>query len=115
MSRATRLTPLVWLLGLGACTSILGIDDLHEGRRPGSGGEATTGATSNSNAGESNVSGKANAAGTSNSAGGVNGNDAGAGPGGEGGTGQVVTPGGADQGGAPNPDGTTVRGHVIDF
>lgn len=117
MSRATHLTPLVWLLALGACTSILGIDDLHQGARPGSGGEAATGATSNSNAGESsagegNVGGKTNTAGTSNTVGGVN---PAAGVGGEGGSGEVGTPGGAPQGGAPNPDDTTVRGHVIDF
>lgn len=113
MSHRARLTSVLWLLGLGACTSILGIDDLHDGPRPSSGGETTSGATSNGDAGEDNagnVGGKASTAGTANNVGGVAAGDAGAA-----GAGEVVTPGGAGQGGAPDPGDPTVRGRVIDF
>jgi hypothetical protein len=108
--RATRLTPLVWLLGLGACTSILGIDDLHQGPRPGSGGDGATAGETNDTAGEGNTAGKTSIAGTANN---VGGQPAQGGAPGE--AGAVGNSGGAGpEGGAPN-SGSTVRGHVIDF
>ncbi|MEO6600020.1 MAG: hypothetical protein ABIQ16_09130, partial [Polyangiaceae bacterium] len=90
-----------------------GIEDLHEGHRPGGGGDGNTAgagndAGMNSTAGMNNTAGKNNTAG-STARGGASGSGnptAGSGnePGGEGG-----------EGGALNPGNSTVHGHVIDF
>jgi hypothetical protein len=104
------------VLALGACTSVLGIEDLHEGPRPGTGGDENTAADGN-DAGKSNTAGKSNAGGNTAiggstatggvlDTGGVGNPNAGAGD-------EPNAEGGA--GGAPNPGGSTVRGHVIDF
>ncbi|MES1188300.1 MAG: hypothetical protein ABUL60_31070 [Myxococcales bacterium] len=114
--RSRTVAPLVALLSLGACTSILGIEDLHEGPRPGSGGETTSAGKTSDNAGESNVGGKSTA-GSSNTAGGVPA-EAGAGAGGDSplaGATNGNLGGEAGQGGAPNTNSGTVHGHVIDF
>ncbi|HVY29145.1 MAG TPA: hypothetical protein VHB79_21450 [Polyangiaceae bacterium] len=113
-----RLAPLVWLVALGACNSIVGIEDLHEGPRPGTqneGGDGT-GAT-NSTGGKSNVAGDDNPGGTTPVTGGEPSSNAGTGNeglvGGQGGSGTESPIGGA--GGANNPVLSPVHGHVIDF
>lgn len=110
-----RLAPLLWLLSLGACTSILGIEDLHEGRRDGStgaeGGDGNTGATSSSG-GKSNVAGStSNDSGAPTSGGVPSENNAGAGNDTTTG-GQETAEGGA---GGAAPVLSPVHGHVIDF
>jgi len=115
VSHAFRLPHLFWLLGLGACTSVLGIDDLHDGPRPGSGGDENTAATgndagqSNATAGKTNNGGKTGNGGTLGESGAGNpmagtGNEPSGGTGAEGG-----------EGGALNPEDPTVRGHLIDI
>jgi hypothetical protein len=118
-----RLSPLVWLLALGACTSVLGIEDLHEEPRDGSAGD-TNGATAgnDSTGGKNTTGGKNNAGGSVNTDAGV-GNEPTGGTSGAGGTNPTAgsapiagaPDGGAGLGGAPNPDDPTVRGHLIDF
>lgn len=112
-----QLAPLVWLLSLGACTSILGIEDLHEGKRDGSpaeGGDGNTGATSS-------TGGKNTVAGSTNSEGGVpttptTGGEANAGTGNEGNTGGQPPVGEGGAGGdSTGPVLSPVHGHVIDF
>lgn len=117
--RSMRLSPLVWLLALGACTSVLGIEDLQEGPRPGSGGEPAMGGKGGG--------GRANG-GSSSPAGGAVDPAAGQGNVPSGGAGGAIGIGGAgnDAGGsgAPGdagaagqgiiPDDPTVRGHLID-
>lgn len=97
--KSARVASLLWLVGVGACTSVLGIEDLHDGPRPGSeanGGDGEGGSET------TNVKGGSKNGGSTNG-----GSDAGAGnvgPGGEGGT--TVTPVGGEagvggEGGAP--------------
>jgi hypothetical protein len=121
LRRSLRFSPVVWLLGLGACTSVLGIEDLHEGPRPGTaaaGGDANTSGSSNPTAGKSS-----NSAGSSNSNGG-NGAPNGGSNNPNGGSNQVNAgagnepSGGAAEGGtggAPEPVDGPVHGTVIDF
>jgi hypothetical protein len=117
MSRTFRLPQLLWLLGLGACTSVLGIEDLHEEDRPGSvseGGDEATAGTSDSGAGKSsNNGGKAGNGGSTNSMAGSP--TAGTGNGGNepsGGAAGTMSEGGA--GGAPEPVLGKVTGKVVD-
>lgn len=123
MSRAFRLPHLLCLLGLGACTSILGIEDLHEESRPG--GEENVAGNSNGDAGKTNGNGgKTNGnGGTSNPGGGMAepeagaGNDSSGGSGGninEGGSGGNVNEGGGGEGGAAEPVRGKVTGKVVD-
>jgi hypothetical protein len=120
-TRALRMSPLVWLLALGACTSVLGIEDLHEGPRDGE-----TGGSDNTTSGKTNSAGKNNNSGGSDDTGGTTGSGGKTGAGGKtsnnGGTGNVAADagmgnvaadGGAPEGGAPNPAGP-VHGKVID-
>ncbi len=74
MTRSLRWSPLAALIALGACTSVLGIEDLHEGPRPGVGGDENTAGTANTDAGKSNKGGAANntTGGASNTSGGAN-------------------------------------------
>jgi hypothetical protein len=112
LRRSLHFSPLVWLLGLGACTSVLGIEDLNEGPRPGAatGGDESSGGTSNPGAGKSNNGGSNNPnGGSSNPNGGSLNPGAGAGNEPSGGT----SDGGA--GGAPEPVDGPVHGTVIDF
>ncbi|HYJ09143.1 MAG TPA: hypothetical protein VEX18_09035, partial [Polyangiaceae bacterium] len=46
-----RLSPVVSVLTLGACASVLGIEDLSSGPAPGAGGSDGTGNTGNSSSG----------------------------------------------------------------
>ena len=116
-SRARRFYPVLGLLGLGACTSVLGIEDLHEEPRPGTGGDTGTAGTSNNDGGKNNAGGK-NGGGTTGNAGSAN-PDAGAGNGPMGGTAGTGTSGSmnndAGAAGAVDPGDPTVRGHVIDI
>jgi hypothetical protein len=99
---------LLALLSLGACTSVLGIEDLHEGSRPGAGGEDSTAGTK-ATGGKNGNGGSTNPNGGSPDPNGGTGNEPSGGVPGIGGTGQ------GGEGGAPSPSGPTVRGHVIDF
>jgi hypothetical protein len=114
VSRTFRLPHLVWLIGLGACTSVLGIEDLHEDARPGSsdGGDEATAGTSNPTAGKSGVGGKDGTGGTDGTAGSP---DAGAGNEPTGGTPSTAGMGNdAGAGGAPEPVLGNVTGKVVD-
>jgi hypothetical protein len=113
---AARLVPLSTLLALGACTSVLGIEDLHQEPRPGGGGSANGNAgTSTANAGSSD-GGKAGS--NSGSAqGGSNTPGAGTSAGGNNTGGSAA--GGVDAGGSggapPTPTAGPVHGTLIDF
>lgn len=118
--RSFRLPPVALLLGLGACTSVLGIEDLHEGERPGSGGENSTAGSNPSGGKNVNTGGKVG--GTSTDGGSPDPN-AGAGNEPSGGTtsggtssgGTTGTDGGAaGEGGAP-PVTSTVHGKLVDY
>ena len=110
--RATRLgwLPLLPVLALSACASVLGIEDINEDPELANGGSTTT--TTDAQGGNKNVggsqSGSANNGGTGNVAGdeamGGGLPVAGTTPVGEGG-----------MGGTPDPGDPTVRGTVIDF
>jgi hypothetical protein len=124
MSRSFRLPHLLCLFGLGACTSILGIEDLHEDARPGSsdGGDEATAGTSNNGAGKANnEGGKSGNGGTSNPQGGMAEPEAGAGndpsggsSGNTGGSSGNMSEGGGGEGGAPEPMRGKVTGKVVD-
>jgi hypothetical protein len=109
MSRTFRLPHVLWLLGLGACTSVLGIEDLHEGSRPGSaGGEDAT-------AGTTTTGGKQGTGGAIQPNGGSASSDAGAGNEPTGGTTSSAGVGNdAGAGGAVEPVRGTVEGKVVD-
>lgn len=120
-----RRLSMLCLLGLGACTSVLGIEDLHEGPRPGSGGIGATssGGTETTGGGSSGKSGTGtggNGTGGKISGGGTPSTTAGDGPAdaGNGPSGGTDTLGGmsneAGAGGAPEPAVGTVKGKVID-
>jgi len=128
LPRALGLSPLLWLLGVGACTSVLGIEDLHDGPRPGSdltGGDTGAGDTQSTGG----KSGASNSGGTNDnpggkSSGGTSGNAGalgnGAGSGNEPTGGANGNPGGAGAGndagaGGAGAPGSTVHGHVVDF
>lgn len=116
--RSLRYAALFALVGLGACTSVLGIEDLHDGPRPG--GEGATGATSN-NGGANNKAGNGNGganttAGTNGEGGDGAGNNGGTNNGGTGATSNTAgTTNEAGAGGEPpvNTD-PTVHGTLID-
>jgi hypothetical protein len=118
VNRTFRLPQLLWLLGLGACTSVLGIEDLHEDARPGSttdGGDEATAGSSNPTAGSSNpTAGKSGLGGKDGTGGTPDAGAAGNEP--SGGTPSTAGMGNdAGAGGAPAPGGPTVHGSVIDF
>jgi hypothetical protein len=109
-----RLSPVMSVAALAACTSVLGIEDLHEGPRPGEGGDDDTAGSS----GASSSGGKSNAGGASSSAGSKNGggtdsNGGSASPGGGGSASGGTSP----EAGAGTTDPTPgpVYGTVIDF
>lgn len=120
-----RYSSLLWLLGvgaaLGACTSVLGIEELHDGPRPGSAGDNASGGTSSTNGGKNSGGGADSTAGTdnnggTNTAGGTNPtggtNNGGTSNGGTN-TGGSANEGGA--GGEPVNTDPTVHGTLIDF
>jgi hypothetical protein len=116
--RALRYSSLVWLVGIGACTSVLGIEDLHDGPRPGSGGDGSgatdnTGGTSTT-AGKSNAGGKTNTGGSSNP-GGTDNSSAGIGNEPSGGDTGIAGIGNDAGAGGAGPASSAVHGHVIDF
>jgi hypothetical protein len=112
--RAPRVSLLLSLLAMGACTSVLGIEDLHEGPRPGSGGDSNSAGESTS--GNSSTAGKGNSGGSTGATGGApdptggGAPDPSAGSGGEAGGGQGD--GGSSGAGSGDP---TVHGTVIDI
>jgi len=121
--RELRLSPLALLLTLGACTSVLGIEELHQDPRSGSaGGASTSGGTASGGKDDDNRAGSA----TDPSAG-KSGSDRGgsaqggsqsqsAGRGGNGGSDTASagsSAGGA--GGTPEPASGPVHGTLIDF
>jgi hypothetical protein len=115
--RSLRYSSVACLVGVGACTSVLGIEDLHEGPRPDTGGDASTAGSSNPGAGKSNAGGgkdgtggSSDTGGSSNPNGGSVNPDAGVGNEPSGGT-----PGDGGAGGAPEPVEGPVHGTVIDF
>jgi hypothetical protein len=113
MSHAYRLSHLLWVLGLGACTSVLGIEDLHDGPRPGSaGGDGATAGSATTTAGKG---GKGGTGGSSSPEGGSPSNDAGANSEPTGGTTSDAGAGNeAGAGGAVEPVRGTVKGKVVD-
>lgn len=124
--RGTRgLFSLASLLGLAACSSLLGIDDVHEGPAPGSeAGAGSAGVDTAGNAGQASSSGgRAGNGGTSANGGmatqaGAGGGQAGEGEGGKAGAAGAAGAGGAAAGSAGSGgagSGSTVHGTVIDF
>jgi len=104
------------LLGLGACTSVLGIEDLHDGPRPGAGGDDTTAGTTTTG-GKSNAGGKNGNGGSGNPNAGSPEPGAGAGNEPSGGTGAEAGTGndGGTGGSGDNPPLTgPVHGKLID-
>jgi len=114
LRRSLRYSSVAWLVGLGACTSVLGIEDLHEGPRPGAGGDANTAGSSNPGAGKNGTGGSNGNAGSSNPNGGSNNPNGGTvNPGA--GAGNEPTGGTADGGAGGEPVEGPVHGTVIDF
>lgn len=116
LPRSLRYSSLVWLVGLGACSSVLGIEDLHDGPRPGTGGDGSTAGSSNPGAGTSSTSAGKNGTGGSSPNGGSN-NPSGGSVNPDAGVGNEPTGGTSEggAGGAPEPVDGPVRGTVIDF
>jgi hypothetical protein len=114
--RALGLSPVVWLLGLGACTSVLGIEDLHDGPRPDGTGDTNAGGSESTNTGgKSNTGGKNNTGGSTSPGGSSDNPGAGAGNEPSGGTGNMAGAGNeAGAGGAVTPVTGPVTGKVID-
>ncbi|RYZ04573.1 MAG: carboxypeptidase regulatory-like domain-containing protein [Myxococcales bacterium] len=106
---APRLWLLASVVGVGGCTSVLGIEELHEGGRGGgqatSGGSASNGGSDAGGANGNGASGSSAAAGTSNSGGSGGSSSAAGGTAGDasGGTGGTVATSG------------TVHGRVVDL
>ncbi|HEX2872926.1 MAG TPA: hypothetical protein VHP33_16810 [Polyangiaceae bacterium] len=105
-----RLPSVALLLVLGACTSVLGIEDLHEGPRPGSGGDDSSAGSSNPSGGKSTAGGKTGNGGSPNPGGGETNPEGGAGNAPAAGAG-----GEAGVGGAAQPVDGAVHGKVIDL
>jgi hypothetical protein len=111
-----RFAPFLPLLVLGACSTVLGIEDVEEDPNASQGGSSMT---TDVAGGAKNTGGSKAGSATTASMGGSNG-EGGDGPGplgGDGSMGGGSEPMGGDTGmaGAPNPDDPTVRGTVIDF
>jgi hypothetical protein len=105
-----RLAPLLPILALSACASVLGIEDIKQDPGLPNGGTTTT--TTDSQGGDKNVggsqAGSANNGGTSN----VAGNEA---TGGSPPLAGATSAGEGGMGGTPDPGDPTVHGKVIDF
>lgn len=89
--KSVRVAPLVWLLGLGACTSVLGIEDLHEGPRSEAVGGAKDGTSGSGVQGGNSASAGTTASGGKNASAGTTAN---------GGSGQSAGTGNETVGGA---------------
>jgi hypothetical protein len=102
-----RLAPLVSVLALGACASVLGIEDIHDTPDPSaSGGSQSGGATAPS--GGSSTSPQAGSSATSAGTQGNGGNAATQG-------GNASNEGGSPEGGAPPVASPDVNGHLVDI
>jgi hypothetical protein len=106
-----RVSPLVSVLALGACASVLGIEDISSGPAPGAAGDNGTG--NSSSGGNAGIGGK-----TSPPSGG-NDSEAGEGPSVNGGhgneAGSINVPIAGEGGGGNTPGDPTVRGRVVDM
>lgn len=111
---AMRFAPLVPVLVLGACTTLLGIEDVEEDPNAGNGGSSTT---TDVAGGTKNTAGTKGGGSPTVSMGGTEG-EAGDGPGamgGEGNAGGTGPVGGeGNVAGAPNPVDPTVHGRIVD-
>jgi len=115
-----RFTPFACLFALAACNSLLGIEELHEGPAPGSGGSGdngggsgTGGRSGSGNGGDATIKGGSSSmAGTSGRGHGGNANAGASAAGAAGDT--TGDAGAAGAAGAPTT-GSAVHGHVIDF
>ena len=109
---AMRFAPFLPVLLLGACTTVLGIEDVEEDPNADNGGSATTdveGGTKNTGGSKAGNSPTASMGGTGSDGGdGALGGDAPLG-------GDSPIGGDANMGGAPNPADPTVHGKVIDY
>jgi hypothetical protein len=108
-----RFAPFLPLLILGACTTVLGIEDVEEDPNAGKGGSD---ATTDVEGGTKNTGGSSS---PTMSMGGTT-SEAGDGPGPVGGDGNIEGGNGplggdGNMGGAPNPVDPTVHGRIIDF
>lgn len=113
-----RLSPLVSVLALGACASVLGIEDLSSGPAPDGAGNNGTGnnGTGNNGTGNSSSGGNSGGGGKSNTPGGGSDSEAGEGPVVNGGNGNEAGGGNVPIAGEGNiPGDPTVRGKLIDF
>jgi hypothetical protein len=114
--RSFRFTSLALLVGVGACTSVLGIEDLHEGARPGAGGEDSTAGTSSTTGGK-NTGGNNGNGGSTSPDGGAPDPHAGAGNEPSGGmpAGGTSNDAGAGGEGGAAPITSTVTGTLVDY
>ena len=118
----TRFAPFASLLALVACSSVLGIKDLHEGPAPGGAGNGSGGDNGNggnlSGGGANAMAGGSAGKGQSGGSTGIAGSGASGGGMTTGGTGATGATGGdiaiAGAGGEA-PVGSSVHGHVIDY
>ncbi len=120
MGSLRRVAPFASLLTLAACSGVIGIENLNEGPRPGSGGSS---GSSNSSGGDAVSAGgdaqpqAGNGHGGSNAVAGTSSTNE-AGEGGMAGAGEVGGSGGSggsSAGGTGGGTSGTVTGHVIDF
>jgi hypothetical protein len=115
-SRLTRIAPFASILGLAACSGVLGIEDLHQGPAPGAGaggdlsggGDLSTGGDLGNASGSTQVGNGGKGQGGAN--GGTGATTAGSSAVGEAGD---ISIGEAGVGGGTS--GGTVTGHVIDY
>lgn len=107
-----RFAPLSSLLALAACTSVIGIEDLHQEARPSSGGTTNGNAGTNTSSGgsDSGKTGSGGNASSGSSQGGSSTPNAGSNSGGNTAGSNI---GGA--GGTPEPTAGPVHGTLIDF
>ena len=121
--RFALFAPFAALLALAACSSVLGIEELHEGPAPGSAGTGNGGGGDNgTGAGQTNggapvVAGGSAGKGHSGGSTGTAGSAGGVTSGGSGGSGNGDAGGEIGNAGAGGeaPMGTSVHGHVIDY
>lgn len=114
MSPLLRFSPLVSLLTLGACASVLGIEDISSGPAPGAAGDEGTGNTGNSSSGgKSGGGGKTSTPEGGSEPGAGEGPINGAGSGNE--AGGTNVPVGGEGGGGNIPADPTVNGKIVDF
>lgn len=113
-----RIALLISPLALAACSSVLGIEELHEDARPGSDGAATNSGGSANDAGNHSGSGASNGGANNasgSSAGGTSSSSAGSSNPGGGNNPAGGSNGSAGSGGSAEPKAGPVHGTLIDF